>query len=47
MFVIIEEEEETTCKFKIINDSKKIQIHYTQHIVSSALWNQKLNINDT
>ena len=44
MFVIIEEEDEATCKFKIQNESKYIVMHYAQHIVSSALWNQKLHI---
>lgn len=45
MFVIIEEEDEATCKFKIVNESKYITMHYAQHIVSSALWSQKLYIN--
>lgn len=45
MFIIIEEEEYATCKFKIINESKHLKMHYCQHVVSSALWNQKLFIN--
>jgi hypothetical protein len=46
MFVVIEEEDEETCEFKIINESAQVEINYTQHIVSSPIWNERLGIVD-
>ena len=40
MFIIIDEEEEDTCQYKIVNQSKNIDINYCQHIVHNPMWNQ-------
>jgi hypothetical protein len=46
MFIVIEEEDEETCDYKIFNQSKNIEIMYSQHIINNPLWNSRLMIND-
>jgi hypothetical protein len=46
MFIILEEEDEETCEYKIMNNSQNIDIMYCQHIVNNPMWNQRLFIQD-
>jgi len=46
MFIIIDEEDEETCQYKIMNLSKNIEIVYSQHIVNNPLWDESLCFHD-
>lgn len=46
MCIMLEEEDEDTCQYKIINKSSFADIIYSQHIVNNPIWNKRLFAHD-
>lgn len=46
MFIILDEEDEDTCQYKILNKSSVADIIYCQHIVNNPVWNKRLFAHD-